>query len=106
MAELLDSGKKKRKKLEEADSATAKDSQADSSMIANDGKTSSTCDEDKGDGSDLDDKRLKKMKFESESEEVPADKMVSVSNNNFEAFFSFKHLCTVGRKCLFSCNTH
>ncbi|XP_060133901.1 mRNA cap guanine-N7 methyltransferase [Zootoca vivipara] len=80
MAELLDSGKKKRKKFEEADSASAKDSKADSSIIANDGKTSSTCDEDKGDGSALDDKRLKKMKFESESEEVPADKMAGVTD--------------------------
>ncbi|XP_061450715.1 mRNA cap guanine-N7 methyltransferase isoform X2 [Rhineura floridana] len=67
MAELLDSGKRKRKKVEEADSAVAKDSKADSSVTANDDKTSSKyCDEDKGAGSAFDDRRLKKSKVEFE----------------------------------------
>ncbi|KAJ6662181.1 hypothetical protein lerEdw1_012647 [Lerista edwardsae] len=78
MAEVLENEKRKRKRVEEADSATAKDSKADSSVLNDDrtllDKEVFDADE-KRDGNGPDDKRLKRQRAEYDSEEVPTKKI-------------------------------
>ncbi|XP_062986604.1 mRNA cap guanine-N7 methyltransferase [Elgaria multicarinata webbii] len=77
MAEVLESGKKRRNKIEEADSATSEHLKADSSVIGNDDKTSDKthCDEDQmGDGNAHGDKRPKKRTHDDEVEEISEQK--------------------------------
>lgn len=85
MAEILENEKIKRKRVEEADSATSKDSKADSSIVSDDitivDKVNSDAD-DKRDGNGPDDKRLERQIAEHDSVEVPVKKVVSVAESN------------------------
>lgn len=100
MAEVLEHEKRKKKRVEEADSATAKDTKADSSVINDDGtlldKEGSDADG-KRDGNGPDDRRLKRQKAEYDSEEVFTKKTVSVSKSNFETQI-FNQLSMTGGK--------
>ncbi|KAH0617836.1 hypothetical protein JD844_016468 [Phrynosoma platyrhinos] len=81
MAEVLEDQKRKRKKIEEADSVSAKQSKADSSIFENADKTSDEkYGEDQiGDG-DATGNRTIKRKWTDETEEIPAKKMVHVTS--------------------------
>ncbi|XP_042318236.1 mRNA cap guanine-N7 methyltransferase [Sceloporus undulatus] len=84
MSEVLEGEKRKRKKVEEADSASAKRSKADSSIFENADKPSDEKygEEQIGDGDATGD-RTRNRKWTDETEEFPAKKKVAVSSTGF-----------------------
>lgn len=99
MADIPEIGKRKRKRIEEPDSAAPKGLTVEPS-VNNDKTTVSQkiCDTDEeGDANTSEEIDLKKRKLEQESEEIPVKKTVSVSGSKLEACY-FKPHSMLGRK--------